>query len=243
MSAHRMRLLDQPWPLKAIWVVLLVEAGLALATGALIVAFVALTTFALTLAPIYLQRFIAVRIPAAFIVAVALFLMATLFLGEARDFYNRFWWWDSLLHFGSAIGFGLIGVVLMLILVRGDRLSAAPITATLFAFCFAVTIGALWEIFEFAVDLTLGTNMQKSGLVDTMKDLIVDCIGAALGAFAGYAHLRGWQSWLFTSTIRDFVTANDHLFPRRRKRRAKADADLAGPPSIPTPQPSRPPSS
>ena len=213
-----MRLLDQPWPLKAIWAVLLAEAGYALASGAFSVAFVALATFALTLVPVYLQRFIGVRVPSGFVVAVALFLMATLFLGEVRDFYNRFWWWDDLLHFGSAIGFGLVGVVLMLILVRGDRLSAAPVTVALFAFCFSVTIGALWEIFEFAVDQTLGTNMQKSGLVDTMKDIMVDCVGAALGAIAGYGHLKGWHGWPFAGTIRDFVAANDHLFPRLRRK-------------------------
>ncbi len=218
-----MRLFDQPWPLKLIWLALLAEAVLALATGALSVAFIALATFALTLAPLYVQRLTGVKIPAGFTFAIALFLLATLFLGEVRDFYNRFWWWDSVLHFGSAIGFGLIGTVLMLILVRGDRLSAAPSTVAFFAFCFAVMIGTVWEIFEFAVDQTLGTNMQKSGLVDTMKDLIVDCIGAFLGAFAGYAHLKGWNRWLFTGAIRDFVDNNAHLFGRkRRRRRAKA---------------------
>lgn len=227
-----MKLLDQSWPLKLVWLALLLEAAVALATGALSVAFIALATFALTLAPIYVQRLTGVKIPAGFTFAIALFLLATLFLGEVRDFYNRFWWWDSVLHFGSAIGFGLIGVVLMLILVRGDRLQASPFMVALFAFCFAVTIGAIWEIFEFAIDQTLGTNMQKSGLVDTMKDLIVDCIGAFLGAFAGYAHLKGWHRWLFTGAIRDFIESNAHLFGRKRRRkRRRAGAPAGQPPA------------
>ncbi len=218
-----MKLLDQPWQLKAIWLALLIETALALATGTLSVAFIALSTFALTLAPIYVQRLIGVSLPPSFVIAIAVFLLATLFLGEVRDFYNRFWWWDIVLHFGSAIGFGLIGVLLMLVLVRGRRLAAAPFTVALFSFCFAVTIGAVWEIFEFAMDQAFGTNMQKSGLVDTMKDLIVDCLGALLGAAAGYAYLKDADWWL-NRAIRDFVAFNRPLFEplkRRRDRRQK----------------------
>jgi len=209
-----MRLLQQPWPLKLIWGVLAIEAVVALFTGAWTVAFVALATGLLTLVPLYVQRLIQVHIPSGFLVAIAVFLMATLFLGEVRDFYERIWWWDIALHVGSAVGFGLVGVVLMLILVKGERLQAAPITVALFAFCFAVMIGVLWEIWEFTMDQTLGTNTQKSGLVDTMWDLIVDCLGAAVGAMAGFLYLKGEKGWALTGMVREFVGRNRHLFRR-----------------------------
>jgi hypothetical protein len=207
-----MKLAKQPWPLRLIWLVLLIEGVLSLASGRFTVTFIALSTTALTLAPIYSHRLTGVHIPSSFLVAIALFLFATLFLGEVWDFYERFWWWDVSLHMGSAMGFGLIGVVLMLILVKGERLTAAPVTVALFAFCFAVMIGAVWEICEFAIDQTFGLNMQKSGLVDTMWDLIVDCLGAAVGAAFGYLYLTGKEGFGLSSTIREFVIRNRHLF-------------------------------
>jgi hypothetical protein len=207
-----MKLLEQPWPLRLIWLILIGEALLSLMAGRYNVAFTALSTTALTLAPIYSHRLTGVHIPSGFLVAIAIFLFATLFLGEVWDFYERFWWWDVVLHMGSAVGLGLVGVVLMLILVRGDRLRAAPVTVSLFAFCFAIMIGVIWEIFEFAADQLFGFNMQKSGLVDTMWDLIVDCIGAGIGAAAGYLHLTDRNDFALTAMIREFKSRNAHLF-------------------------------
>lgn len=209
-----MRLLGQSPFLYIAWLVLLGESAMAVLRGQLPVAFAGVGTFLLTLAPLYLQRRLNVRLPSGFVAAIALFLMATLFLGEVGDFYEKFWWWDVLLHFGSAIGFGLMGVVLMLILVRGHKLTAAPITVSFFAFCFAVMIGAVWEIWEFTLDQTFGLNTQKSGLVDTMWDLIVDCLGAALGAAAGYVYLKGQQGWVLAPALREFVSRNARLFGR-----------------------------
>ena len=108
-------------------------------------------------------------------------VLATLFFGEVWDFYDRFWWWDIFLHGGSAVGFGLIGFVMVFILFQGDRYAAPPWAMGLFAFCFAMTTGAIWEVFEFAMDEGFGMNMQKSGLVDTMTDIIVNALGGVIG--------------------------------------------------------------
>ena len=78
----------------------------------------------------------------------------------------------------------------------------------LFAFCFAVTIGVFWEIYEFTFDGVLQLNMQKfmlengdklvgrSALADTMKDLIVDCLGAFIVSFMGYISLKKGNGWV-----------------------------------------------
>jgi hypothetical protein len=54
-----------------------------------------------------------------------------------------------------------------------------------------LSIGALWEIFEFLMDSLFGLNMQKSGLIDTMWDLIVDALGALVISILGYLYLKG----------------------------------------------------
>ena len=48
----------------------------------------------------------------------------------------------------------------------------------LFSFCFAITMGTIWEIYEFGLDQVFGLYMQRSGIVDTMTDLMVDTVGA-----------------------------------------------------------------
>jgi hypothetical protein len=59
-----------------------------------------------------------------------------------------------------------------------------------FAFIFGLAIGAIWEIYKFSMDTLVGTNMQKSGLVDTMSNLIVDMLGAGTASIIGYVYLK-----------------------------------------------------
>jgi len=72
----------------------------------------------------------------------------------------------------------------------------------------------VWEIFEFVADSAFGLNMQKSGLVDTMWDLIVDCLGAASIAGLGYGYMRTGTESFLERWIRTFVRNNPRLFGR-----------------------------
>ena len=78
----------------------------------------------------------------------------------------------------------------------------SPLFVALFAFCFALATGAVWEIYEYACDALMGLNMQKyateqgaqlvgrAALRDTMKDIIFDALAALLVAAAGYFSIR-----------------------------------------------------
>ena len=202
---------------RAIWAALVLVAAEALITGRLSLAFIALLTLGLSMVPVYVARWAEVEVPPGFMLAVVAFVGGTIFLGEVFDFYNRFWWWDIAMHGGSAIGFGLTGFVLVFMMFQGDRFAAPPSAIAFFAFCFALAIGAMWEVFEFAMDQSFGTNMQKSGLDDTMGDLIVDMGGALIGAGSGYAYLRGRALGGLTGTIEYFVSRNPRFFRKRRK--------------------------
>ena len=88
------------------------------------------------------------------------------------------------------------------------HVSLSPFFVALFSFCFAVTMGVLWEIYEFSFDGLLGLNMQKFALengtnlvgrlalMDTMKDLIVDALGAFVVSIMGYISLKYKKGWL-----------------------------------------------
>ena len=206
-----------PIILIAIRVILLVEAVVSALAQAWPQVLIALATLGLTYLPDRAARFAGVRLPRSFLALSAAFIFATLFLGEVADFYERYWWWDVVLHFGSALSFGLFAFLLIFMLFEGDRYAAPPWAIAFLSACVALAIGAVWEIFEFFMDQTFGMNMQKSGLVDTMWDLIVDTAGAGLGGLAGFAYLKGVQLGL----IDEFVEKNRQLY--RRVRRNPSD--------------------
>ena len=98
----------------------------------------------------------------------------------------------------------------------------------LFSFCFALAMGSMWEIFEFGVDVIFGANMQKArnleeiygvfdtrlGVIDTMRDLIVDAIGALIVSVTGYIHMthRKDADSTFWAMQKEFVETNPDLF-------------------------------
>ncbi len=178
----------------------------------------AATTFAvlvLTLLPMVLGRRFDVFIPAEFEALTAVFVFASLFLGEVRGYYLRFWWWDAVLHLASGFLLGILGFLLVYLLNEREDIEVhmKPGFVALFAFMFAIGLGALWEIFEYAMDSLFGMNMQKSGLVDTMWDLIVDTVGAFAIALLGFGYLRqaGTESFL-EQWIQRFIEGNPRLF-------------------------------
>lgn len=125
------------------------------------------------------------------------------------------------MHGLSAIALGLIGFLFVYMLFNGDQFAAPPIAVAFVAYTFAVSIGVIWEIFEYTADHLMATNMQKTGLNDTMGDLIVDTIGAAIGAIVGYGYLKGQSAGLPGRLINDFVALNQHLYSNARKGRKK----------------------
>ncbi|NNE56583.1 MAG: hypothetical protein HKN36_00600 [Hellea sp.] len=177
--------------------------------------FLSAVVFILTLVPFVFQSLSQITLPRGFVGAIVFFMVATIFLGEAGNFYERFWWWDAALHTFSAIGFSIMGMLIVLFLVKDDRIrSTPPSMLVLMAFSFAVSIGAVWEVFEFGMDQLVGTNMQKSGLIDTMFDLIVDVGGAAIGASAGYVYLKSRRKGkgVLSQTIEKVVDDNPEIF-------------------------------
>jgi hypothetical protein len=168
--------------------------------GVLVLAIMAATLF-----PVLLDRRFSVGLPAGLQMMAAAFVFAAFFLGEIRGYYVRIWWWDIALHATSGLLLGILGFLIVHALNEDARveLRMHPGFVAFFAFIFAVACGALWEVFEFAVDQNLGTQMQKpspndpSGLTDTMWDLIVDAIGgAAIGIYGWWSMARREPSFI-----------------------------------------------
>jgi uncharacterized membrane protein YjdF len=176
----------------------------------------------LTALPMLIFRRWEIFIPPELELLTIAFIFAALFLGETRGYYGRFWWWDIALHTTSGMLLGIFGFLLVYVLNGIPRLDLhmRPGFVAFFAFCFALAVGVLWEIFEFAMDALLGLDMQKpflgdpSGLTDTMWDLIVDALGALTIAQTGYLNMkRGVPSPIERLTWQ-FIAGNPRMFRR-----------------------------
>ena len=150
------------------------------------------------------------EIPFFLYICYIVFLYCSIFLGEAQSFYYKIPHWDTILHAMSSLMLGFFGFMFITILNRDEHtlMSLSPFFVSLFAFCFALAIGAIWEIYEFSLDGLMGFNMQKhtlsdgtplvghAALSDTMKDIIIDAIGALTASIIGYISLKKNKKWL-----------------------------------------------
>ncbi|MDR1588887.1 MAG: hypothetical protein LBS51_01700 [Oscillospiraceae bacterium] len=158
-------------------------------------------TLALFTIPTFIERQIKIDVPDTLEAIVLFFIFAAEILGEVHDYYESISAWDTMLHAANGFLAAAIGLALIDILNREDRfaISLSPVFVAVFAFCFSMTIGVVWEFFEFAMDVLFGADMQKDtvlggyvdiGLYDTMKDLIVNFIGAAVFSAIGYFYIK-----------------------------------------------------
>ena len=169
---------------------LIAAAGTAALEAQWMILFVSALAFAVTFLPAILARNLDLHLPMEFELFLTVFIYAAIFLGEIKSFYAKFWWWDLGLHALSGIALGFTGFVILYTLYQRSRISATAFSIALFSFSFGLALGTVWEIFEFAMDSLFGLNMQKTGLRDTMWDLIVDGLGSFLTASIGFVYIK-----------------------------------------------------
>ena len=197
--------------------------------------------------PRFVDRRFNVKLPNALEAIILLFIFAAEILGELGSFYTHIAWWDSMLHTVNGFLMAAIGFALIDILNNSPKfhISLSPVFVAFVAFCFSMTVGVVWEFFEFAMDSLTATDMQKDflvntissvelnpsglndpvrlrgitetvirhadgeyvlqggyldvGIVDTMKDLIVNCIGAVVFSIIGYLYIIGRNKGVFAA--------------------------------------------
>jgi hypothetical protein len=154
--------------------------------------------------PSRVEHLFHIDIPDLMEIIYFIFLFCAIYLGEVQNFYFKISYWDVILHCFSAAMLGAVGFMIVNILNSSEKINIqlSPFFVALFAFSFAITCGTVWEVYEFAADGLLGTNMQKfitgsgivlvgrEALVDSMQDIIVDGLGALAVTMIGYFDLR-----------------------------------------------------
>lgn len=135
-----------------------------------------LLTLVLLLLPSILERKLGVRLPAGLEITVVVFIFAAEILGEIARFYVTVPFWDKALHTTSGFIYAAVGYSMADVLNRHKKVSfeLSPLFLALVAFCFSMTIGALWEIFEFSVDNLFHKDMQKDTVIQQITSVALD---------------------------------------------------------------------
>ncbi len=138
--------------------------------------FLCVLTLFLFLLPTIIQRSLNVTLPNTLEIIILLFIFSAEILGEINNFYGLFKHWDTILHTINGFLCAAIGFSLIDLLNRTERfhITLSPLFVALVAFCFSMTIGVLWEFFEFGVDKILRMDMQKDEIVSSISSVSLD---------------------------------------------------------------------
>lgn len=194
----------------------------------------------LMILPSIVSRRLKVVLPSTLEIIILLFIFAAEILGEINSFYMRVPHWDTMLHTINGFLCAAIGFCLVDMMNREERFSfkLSPLYLAIVSFCFSMTVGVIWEFFEFGADQLMGLDMQKDavihaidsvmldptrtntvihirdivdtivvhsdgtqealnlggyldvGIIDTMKDLLVNFVGALVFSFIGFFYVK-----------------------------------------------------
>lgn len=222
--------------------------------------FLCVLTLFLYAIPYFVDKKLHIDLPNALDIIIFLFIFSAEILGEIQNFYGIFKYWDTILHTINGFLCAAIGFSLIDILNRNKKfqIDLSPIFVAIVAFCFSMTVGVLWEFFEFGVDSFIQTDMQKDrivqsissvslnpenknipiqlndidktliyshnnngelietiisngyldiGLIDTMKDLLVNFVGAFIFSIIGFLYIQNRDNYRFA----------EHFIPKVKK--------------------------
>ncbi len=197
--------------------------------------FMCALTLVLFMLPPFVSKTFQIELPSLLEKIVLIFIFSAEILGEIGDYYIKYPLWDTMLHITTGFLAAAVGLSLIDILNRSEKFKfdLSPLFVALVSFCFSMTIGVMWEFFEFGADMLLQTDMQKDtvitaissvalnpdatntavkisgitstavngqmllidgyldiGLLDTMKDMFVNFIGAVVFSVFGYFYAK-----------------------------------------------------
>lgn len=176
-----------------------------------------LAAIVVLLLPSFIEKKWKCDIPSTMHVVFILFIFAGVFLGEFRRFHFSVNNFDKWLHIISGGALAAISFSLISLLDERDIVKMNPLFIALFSFSFALMIGVLWEVYEFAWDVHFDFNMQKyatdsgelligrEALYDTMMDFVADAIGAFSVSLLGYLAVKNNWLWFDHLLIKKIV--------------------------------------
>ena len=160
----------------ALRLIVLAELVMSIIRGEYESAFICLLVLALFILPFFIQQNFGIQLPSVLEIIILLFIFAAEILGELECYFITYPNWDSMLHTTTGFLCAATGFALIDILNRNSRIKfqLSPVYVALAAFCFSMTVGVLWEFFEFGMDRVFHLDMQKDTVVQSITSVMLD---------------------------------------------------------------------
>ena len=244
--------------------------------------FVCVLSLVLLAMPTLIEKQLAIDIPPMMEAIIYCFIYAAEIMGEINSFYTIIPGWDTMLHTINGFLVAAVGFCLVDLFNRSERFTfkLSPLFLAIVAFCFSMTVGVLWEFFEFTADQVMHTDMQKDtvihaihsvsldptlsnkvvtipdiqdvvingeslglggyldiGIIDTMKDLFVNFIGAVVFSLSGFffARSKGRRKSAAQGFVPSKKTAEQDYLQQALEEADQKDADAPTPDGPPAP--------
>jgi hypothetical protein len=138
--------------------------------------FLCILSLILFLIPSFVEKHIKIDVPDTLEVIILLFIFSAEILGEISSYYLTFPYWDTMLHTINGFLCAAIGFALIDILNNSERfaMKLSPFFVVLCSFCFAMTIGVIWEFFEYFMDTFFHTDMQKDTIISAISSVLLN---------------------------------------------------------------------
>lgn len=129
--------------------------------------------------PSMLEKRLSIKLPDTLEIIILLFIYAAEILGEIGAYYIKHPYWDTVLHTLNGFLCAAIGFSLLDLLNRQKKVAfqLSPVYLAVVAFCFSMTVGVLWEFFEYAMDQLFFLDMQKDMIVHEIGTVKLDPAG------------------------------------------------------------------
>lgn len=138
--------------------------------------FVCVLALILLALPSIIEKQLAIDIPPLMEGIIYCFIYAAEILGEINSFYTIIPGWDTMLHTINGFLVAAVGFCLVDLFNRSERFTfrLSPLFLALVAFCFSMTVGVLWEFFEFSMDYLFHMDMQKDTIIHSFASVTLD---------------------------------------------------------------------
>ena len=145
-------------------------------------AFICVLSLVLFLLPAFIEKQFRVQIPTLMEVVILLFIFGAEILGELQNYYGQYPYWDTMLHTTNGFVCAAFGFSLIDILTRNrqEKFRLSPLYVSLVAFCFSMTVGVLWEFFEYGMDVLFLTDMQKDTILHSIASVDLSSDGTVV---------------------------------------------------------------
>lgn len=125
--------------------------------------------------PFLIEKKLKIELPIILEIIIFLFIFSAEILGEINNFYGIIPYWDTILHTLNGFLCASIGFSLIYLLNENSKsFHLSPIFVALVSFCFSMTIGVVWEFFEYGMDNVFKLDMQKDNYVYELRTVTLD---------------------------------------------------------------------